>query len=132
MAHDLTPSQARLDTRALLTGEGLPACDQQVVRQCRHTALTRFALGGVIGGGSMHWFLAKRNLMTANRRFVFTTLFTVWVATTSALSSSPSCLHAISHIDDPNSVLKKELKRIVVMHNPNTAQQHVNHKPTQS
>jgi len=118
------PLLTNLSYHTLWTGEGLPECDQQVIKTCRQRLLTRAGLGFLCAGGLMGGILFGRGLLNPQRRILLTTVFSVWGSAAAALTSTPACLRAVGEIKDSSSVLKKELSRIVVEHNPNIALQH--------
>lgn len=115
----------------LWTGDGLPDCDRQVIQQCRSRLLSRASLGFLGAGGLMGGMLYGRGLLTPARRALLTSVFAMWGSAAAALTSTPSCLRSVSAITDTDSVLKHELSRIVVQHNPNVAMQHAQQRHSQ-
>ena len=107
--------------RSLLTGDGLPPSDRALVLRCRERALTRGAVGAAVAGGVVGGLVYRKALFTPPLRFALTLVTTVWGFAMAAMTTSPECLHSIARSRDPQSVLRVELSRIVVMHNPNRA-----------
>ena len=66
-----------------------------------------------------------RGLMSPQRRYIVTIASTLWGTATGAMSASPVCIKQASHSKDPDSVLRKEMARIAVQHNPNRAMEKV-------
>ena len=62
-----------------------------------------------------------RGLLTPPRRYVITIAMTLWGASAGAMSASPACIQRAAQNPDPASVLRRELSRIAVQHNPNRA-----------
>jgi hypothetical protein len=45
----------------------------------------------------------------------------LWGGTVGAMTSSPQCLHSIAESEAKESVLRRELSRVIIQHNPNRA-----------
>ena len=66
-----------------------------------------------------------RGLLTPRRRYIITLATALWGTGVGAMSASPVCIKRASRNKDPDSVLRRELARIAVQHNPNRAMEQV-------
>jgi len=110
-----------LNWHQFTTGDGLPAIDQQMLAECRSKLGTRFLIGGALAAATLGGVVYGRGLLTPNKRFILTSVFTLWGATVGALSASPACLKLISTCPDDSSILRRDLELIRIKHNPNSS-----------
>ena len=113
--------EAPLTWQQLVTGDGLPDSDRQLIRQCRSRAVIYGLVGAVAAGGCMGGLVYGRGLLTPSRRYAATLASTVWGVAAGVVLSSPSCLQSMASSRDSHSVLRREMARVIVRHNPNHA-----------
>ena len=108
-----------LTWQALLTGEGLPASDRPLLHQCHMAFLGSVTCGAFLTGGLSGGLVYGRRLLNRRRRFLVTALSALWGAGVGSLVGHSSCLQLIKQSPNPESVLKRELAKVVRKHNPN-------------
>ena len=148
------PNRRAVTWHQLWSGDGLPESDRKIVADCKRLVVWRAVVGASLAGGlvggigqssapgvaatiypavpltaalTVCWCCSVygRGLMTSQRRYVVTLASALWGTATGAMSASPVCMNRASHSTDPDSVLRKELARIAVQHNPNRAMESV-------